>query len=161
MTQTRVNHDDWSVIEESVTVARSPRELYAIWRDFERLPDILSHVKMVRADTPRRSHWVVEGPAGSDIAWESSVIEDIPGQKIRWRSGPDAEVENEGTVEFVGAPDGDSAEVLVHMSYRAPAGALGDAVATLFGKDPGKQVREDLRNFKERVEAGTFASAPA
>jgi hypothetical protein len=40
------------------------------------------------------------------------------------------------------------------LEYEPPAGALGVAVATLFGEEPGLQVREDLRRFKQLVETG-------
>ncbi|MND00323.1 hypothetical protein D3C83_188880 [compost metagenome] len=40
------------------------------------------------------------------------------------------------------------------MEYRPPAGSLGRTVAWLFGREPGQQVRDDLRRFKQLVETG-------
>ena len=131
--------------------------MYDIWRDLGSLPDILSHVKLVREDSPTQSHWIVEGPLGTDIGWDSVITQDIPGKRISWHSVEDADVDNEGTVEFVGAPGSLYTEMRVRMSYRPPAGALGKVIATLFGKNPNCQVEDDLRKFKESVEAGTFA----
>jgi uncharacterized membrane protein len=43
--------------------------------------------------------------------------------------------------------------VRVVLSYEPPAGRLGAAVARLFGEEPSRQVRDDLRRFKEVMEA--------
>jgi uncharacterized membrane protein len=148
--------EGWGEVDQSITIARPARELYDIWRDLGSLPDILSHVKLVREDTPTQSHWIVEGPLGTDIAWDSVITQDIPGKRISWRSVEDADVDNEGSVEFLETAGAIFTEMRVRMSYRPPAGALGKAVATLFGKNPNDQVEDDLRKFKESVEAGTF-----
>ena len=42
--------------------------------------------------------------------------------------------------------------VRVVLSYEPPAGRLGAAVARLLGEEPSRQVREDLRRFKEVME---------
>lgn len=44
--------------------------------------------------------------------------------------------------------------VLVRMSYNPPAGALGHAVAMLFGADPEQAMTEDLVRFKSLLEEG-------
>jgi uncharacterized membrane protein len=153
--------DGWGEVDQSITIARPADELYSIWRDLAGLPRILSHVKSVTENGNGESRWVVEGPLGTEVSWTSRLVEDVPAQRIRWRSLPDSEVDNEGSVEFVPAEEGVMTEVQVRMSYRPPAGALGKAVATLFGKNPNGQVADDLENFKEAVEGGTFGSWPA
>jgi hypothetical protein len=40
------------------------------------------------------------------------------------------------------------------MNYDPPAGRLGSIFATMFGEDADQQVREDLRRFKQLMEAG-------
>jgi uncharacterized membrane protein len=40
------------------------------------------------------------------------------------------------------------------MSYNPPAGALGHAVATLFGSDPKSAMNEDLVRLKSLLETG-------
>jgi uncharacterized membrane protein len=44
--------------------------------------------------------------------------------------------------------------VRVVIDYIPPAGVVGKWVATLFGKDPEKQIREDLHRFKSLMETG-------
>jgi hypothetical protein len=48
--------------------------------------------------------------------------------------------------------------MLVELLYRPPAGRLGAAFAMLFGEEPEQQIREDLRRFKELMEAGEIAT---
>lgn len=153
--------DGWGSVNQSIVIARSPRELYDIWRDLGSLPRILTHVKLVREDSPTHSHWVVEGPLGSDIAWDSVLTQDIPGKLISWHSTEEAEVDNEGSVAFKEDPATGYTRVDVRIAYRPPAGALGKVVAALFGKDPNGQVKDDLEHFKEAVENDTFARTPS
>jgi hypothetical protein len=41
-----------------------------------------------------------------------------------------------------------------HMLYRPPAGAAGQAVAKMFGKNPSFLIRQDLRRMKALIETG-------
>jgi hypothetical protein len=40
------------------------------------------------------------------------------------------------------------------MQYSPPGGAVGAAVAKLFGEEPNQQVRDDLRRLKQVLETG-------
>jgi uncharacterized membrane protein len=44
------------------------------------------------------------------------------------------------------------------FDYKPPAGALGAAVAKLFGEEPLQQVQDDLRHFKQMMETGEVAT---
>jgi uncharacterized membrane protein len=141
-------------IQIAVTVNRSPAEAYRFWRDMENLPRFMAHLESVRADDLRRSHWVARGPAGRHIEWDAEIIDDQPNRSITWRSMPGSRVANGGQVAFVPAPGDRGTEVRVRLRYAPPAGALGRAVAKLFGEEPAQQVRDDLRRFKQVLEAG-------
>jgi uncharacterized membrane protein len=45
------------------------------------------------------------------------------------------------------------------MDVEPPAGVLGAVVARLFGEDPDRQVREDLRKFKQLMETGEVTTS--
>jgi uncharacterized membrane protein len=138
-------------VEESVTVNRTPWELYDYWKNFENLPRFMAHLKDVKKIDERRSHWVAKAPAGMSAEWDAEIINDEPNALIAWRSLGGATVDNAGSVRFVPAAEG--TEVKVVLDYIPPAGRLGAAVAKLFGEEPGVQVREDLRRFKEVMES--------
>ena len=63
-------------------------------------------------------------------------------------------MDNAGSVQFESLPGG-STRVHVALSYRPPAGALGAAVAKLFGEEPSQQIAEDLQKFKGTFEGAT------
>jgi uncharacterized membrane protein len=47
----------------------------------------------------------------------------------------------------------------VNLQYAPPAGRAGAALAWLFGRAPSQTIREDLRRFKQMMEAGEVAQA--
>lgn len=138
----------------SQSVNRSPAECYAFWREFENLPKFMTHLESVRNLSETRSHWVVKAPAGRTVEWDAEITEDRPDEAIGWKSAEGADVENSGTVRFEPGPAGRGTVVRVRLRYRPPAGALGAAVAKLFGEEPRQQAQEDLRRFKRVMEIG-------
>ena len=142
-------------IERAVTVyGKSPAELYAFWRNFENLPRIMEHLESVTVLDDRRSRWTVKGPAGSTVSWEAVINNEVPNELIAWKSVEGATVPNAGSIHFTEAPGERGTEVRVVLEYEPPVGKVGAAVARLFGEEPGLQVREDLRRFKQLVETG-------
>jgi uncharacterized membrane protein len=137
----------------ATTVNRPTEEVYAYWRDLERLPTFMWHLESVRTNGNGRSHWVAKGPR-SRVEWDAELVEDRPGERIAWRSLPGATVDNRGSVVFRPAPGGRGTEVALELEYSPPGGRLGGTVAKLFGEDPTQQVRDDLRRFKQVVETG-------
>jgi uncharacterized membrane protein len=139
--------------EESVTVQVPPDVAYRYWRDISRLPSFLSHLESVEVLDDTHSRWTAAGPAGTHVSWEAEITGDKPGELIGWRSLPGATVPNAGSVRFRPGPGGQSTEVLAELAYSVPAGKVGAAAAGMFGENPERQVREDLRKFQQAVEA--------
>ena len=52
------------------------------------------------------------------------------------------------------APGDRGTEVHVDLRYDPPGGALGALFAKLFGEEPGRQIADDLRRFKQVMETG-------
>jgi len=138
----------------TTTIRKPPPEVYAFWRDLENLPTFMAHLEEVRATGDRTSHWSAGAPFGKDVAWDAEIIDEAPGEKIAWRSTGNADVPNAGTVWFVAAPDGVSAEVHVVLGYDIPGGTVGKAVAKYFGEEPHQQLDDDLRRLKQVLETG-------
>src|SRR5690606_29360555 len=91
-------------VSQSVTIGRPAAELYERWRDLPRLPELMQHLESVTVLDERRSHWVAKGPADTKVEWEATIVEDVPGEVISWRSVEGSEIPNEGRVEFNRAP---------------------------------------------------------
>jgi len=137
-----------------ITVNTSADEAYRHWRDLEQLPLFLAHLESVKEQDDGRSHWVARGPAGTTVDWDAEIVDDVPGRRIAWRSLEGADVANSGSVRFSPAPGGRGTEVTVELEYEPPGGAVGAAVAKLFGEEPDQQLRDDLRRFKQVLETG-------
>jgi uncharacterized membrane protein len=140
-------------VEQAVTISKSPEELFTFWHRFENLPRFMRHLEAVRGIDEKRSHWVARGPAGKSVEWDAEIINEEPNLLIAWRSLEGADVDNAGSVRFVPRPRGRGTEVRVVIEYIPPAGMLGKVVAQLFGEEPSQQVKEDLRRFKQLMEA--------
>lgn len=141
-------------VEKSVTVNRSPEEVYRFWRDFQNLPRFMNHLESVSDLGSGRSHWVAKAPAGKTVEWDAEVYNEKENELIAWRSLEGADVDNAGSVRFEPAPEGRGTVVRVTLKYDPPAGKLGSLVAKLWGEEPSQQIDEDLRRFKQVMEAG-------
>lgn len=141
-------------VTRTVTIARPREDLYRFWHDFENLPRFMQHLDRVEVIDGKRSRWTAKAPAGAAVSWMAEIIDDRENELIAWRSIEPADIENEGSVRFVAAPGGRGTEVHVTLEYKTGAGALGRAVAKAFGEEPDQQIREDLRRFKQLMEAG-------
>jgi uncharacterized membrane protein len=142
------------VAVNTCTINRSPEEVYRFWRNFENLPRFMSHLESVQVSDEKRSHWVARAPMGTTVEWDAEIIEDRPNYAISWRSLEGADVDNRGTVRFDRAPGDRGTEVRVEVEYNPPAGAIGAAVARLFGEAPEEQIKGDLRRLKQVLEIG-------
>jgi uncharacterized membrane protein len=144
-----------------ITVNRSVEDVYDFWRNFENLPQFMHHLESVKVLDNGRSRWKAKAPMGASVEWEAETTEDRPGELISWRSLPGADVRNAGTVRFTSAPGGRGTEVRVDLEYAPPAGKMGAMVAMLFREEPGQQVKDDLRHFKQVMELGEIVLSDA
>jgi uncharacterized membrane protein len=141
-------------VEESVTINKSPEELFQFWRNFENLPRIMSHLEEVKVLDKNKSHWTAKAPAGMTVEWDAEIINEETNSVIAWRSLEGADVDNAGSVRFLPALGDRGTQVKVVLDYIPPAGRLGASIARLFGEAPQQQIHEDLRNFKRILETG-------
>ncbi|HAZ48434.1 MAG TPA: cyclase [Cyanobacteria bacterium UBA11369] len=145
-------------VEKTVTINSSPEELYRFWHDFENLPRFMKHLKHVKVYDEKRSHWIANAPLGNSVEWDAEIINDQENHLIAWASVEGADIDNSGFVRFQPAPNGRGTEVKVVIEYNPPGGAIGAAVAKLFGEEPEQQIGDDLRRFKQIIEAGEIAT---
>jgi uncharacterized membrane protein len=146
-------------LDKSVTISKSPHEVYEYWHNFENLPNFMRHLESVTVTGAKSSHWVARGPAGVKVEWDAEILEDNPGRLISWRSSSNADIPNEGTVEFIEAPGGRGTEVRAHMAFHPPAGALGATAMEVMNTINEQQLEEDLKRFKQVVETGVLATS--
>jgi uncharacterized membrane protein len=143
---------------ESVTINQPIETLYRFWRNLENLPRFMHHLESVERVTDTISHWRAKGPAGTIVEWDAEINNEVANQLIGWRSLEGSSVVSAGSVNFDAAGGGRGTRVTVHLQYSPPGGRVGAAVARLFGRDAATEIREDLRRFKQLVEAGEVAT---
>lgn len=146
-------------VHKTVTINQSPEKLYSFWRNLENLPRFMNHLESVKVTGDKRSHWVAKAPVGTTVEWDAEIINEKENELIAWRSLEGADVDNSGSVRFQPASNGRGTEVKVEIQYSPPGGVLGAAVAKLFGEEPQQQVDEDLRRFKQLMEAGEIPTS--
>jgi uncharacterized membrane protein len=149
----RASNGAGQTVKKAITIDAPIHDVFGFFSDYQNFPAFMSHVREVEDRGNGRSHWVVDGPAGSHVSWDAELTEHDPNRRIAWRSLPGATVENEGSIAFERAGD-TGTRVEVELHHKPPAGALGDAVATLFRRDPRHQLQDDLVRAKTYLETG-------
>jgi uncharacterized membrane protein len=133
-----------SVVEHEIEVDVPVRVAYDQWTQFESFPEFMEGVKRVVQKDDATLEWNAE-IAGKDKTWTADIVEQLPDQRIAWRSTSGAP--NSGIVTF--QPRGESTLVTLRLEAE-PEGALESAGDSLGFLD--RQVQGDLKRFKEYVE---------
>jgi uncharacterized membrane protein len=148
-------------VRESIRLERPVADVYRFWRRLDNLPQFMTHLERVTEGPDGRSHWVASGPAGRAVEWDAEIINEVENEVLAWRSLPGSDVATAGSVSFDSVRGGRSTQVSVNLQYALPAGNAGALVAWLFGREPSQTVREDLRQFRQLLEAGEVPRAAA
>ena len=132
-------------VERSVEVDCPIRTVYNQWTQFEEFPRFMSGVKEVVQLDDTHVHWRAE-VWGKDKEWDAEITEQVPDQRISWRSTSGEE--NAGTVRFEPLP-GNRTLVRLALGYE-PKGALestGDALGLFTA-----HVENTMKDFKSYIE---------
>jgi uncharacterized membrane protein len=144
-------------VQKCIRIHAPVEKVFKLWDNFENFPLFMTHVHQVRrikaGEKKERWRWSVTGPTGTELEFDSAVTAREENRLISWRTEGDAFVHHGGRVRFVGNADG-STTVDIRMVYNPVAGAVGHAIARLFGTDPKHQMDDDLLRMKSFLETG-------
>ena len=140
-------------VRKTIRVDAPVDRTFDYWAEISNFPLFLSHVEEVRDSGRGLSHWRVRGPAGIPIEWDAVTTAFVPGQLLAWKTVAGQALRHSGVVRFDEDAQGGT-RIDVRMTYKPPAGALGHAVASVFGADPKKALDDDLMRFKSLIETG-------
>ena len=136
-------------IEKTIDVDRPVRVVYNQWTQFEDFPRFMADVKEVTQLDDTHVHWRAE-IWGKDKEWDAEITEQVPDQRISWKSISGAK--NAGTVRF--EPLGpDRTRVHLAMAYE-PEGvveSVGDTLGIL-----SAPVENTLEAFKKFIEHRSY-----
>jgi uncharacterized membrane protein len=121
------------------------RTAYNQWTQFEEFPRFMEGVEEVRQLDDRRLHWRAQ-IAGKQEEWDAVITEQVPDQRIAWRSTTGAR--NNGVVTF--RPLGPNRTlVTLHIDYQpeGPVENIGSALGLV-----DQRVQGDVNRFKEFIE---------
>jgi uncharacterized membrane protein len=152
---------DAPAFQQWITIGKPADELYQLWRDPETKPLIAEGIADVTVIDRNHARWNLQGPMDRSVSWEEEVVEDRPGELLRWKSMEGADIPNEGMISFRPAPRNLGTEVTLRVQFDPPGGAIGDAAVKvaealpMAGQVlPGHFAGKVLRNFKSLAETG-------
>jgi uncharacterized membrane protein len=133
-------------IEKSIEIDVPVRTAYNQWTQFEEFPRFMEGVESVKQLDDTRLHWVAN-IGGERKEWNARITEQIPDQRIAWRS--EGGEFTSGVVSF--QPLGpNKTRVMVRLNYE-PKGAtekIGDMLGMV-----SRRVEGDLKRFKDFIES--------
>ncbi|MDJ1434155.1 SRPBCC family protein [Halostagnicola sp. A-GB9-2] len=147
-------------IERSITIGASPEELYELWSEPDTLEQIVGpggKIETVDADEGRW-RWTIPGPLEQAVAWETELVDEEPGEYIRWETLEGERLSSDGSVEFQQAPADRGTEVTLQLEFHPPGGPFGNAVMNGIDIVPGTLAEKTLNRFKSLAETGEIPS---
>ena len=143
-------------VHRSLTINRSPEELYTFWHDVEQAPAYIPTVDTVKKTGARTSQWraISPFPPHKTVQWNSELLEDKPGELIAWHAHGKSTIGNAGKVTFTPATGGRGTTVTLELDFFEPKEFLNLTQNKLTGKLAEYTTLEMLRHFKDLMEAG-------
>jgi uncharacterized membrane protein len=133
-------------VEKSIEVEVPIREVYDQWMHFERFPKFMEGVEEVRQVDERHLHWVAEID-GKKKEWDAEIYEQIPEQRIAWRSTEG--MRNSGVVELLRKDDRHT-RVTLKVDYEPEVSSEHSDEAL---EMVTQRVEGDLERFKKLVQS--------
>ncbi|MFP2960845.1 SRPBCC family protein [Myxococcus sp. 1LA] len=143
-----------TVLQRSITIRGTPDALYRRWRDADTLNQVMGHFAEVTSSRDGMQHWKVPGILGKSLEWDAEVVEEHPGELLRWHSVGRTALSNEGWVRFRPAPRDWGTTVTLRLVFDPPGGVVGEKAAHLLGAVPAALALKALKRFKSLVESG-------
>lgn len=133
-------------IEKSIDVDVPVRTVYNQWTQFEDFPKFMEGVLEVKQLGDKRLLWRAN-VGGKEKTWEAEITEQLPDDRIAWRSRGGAP--NAGVVTFHRLGDAKT-RIMLQLEYEpeGPLEQVGDWVGVV-----SRRVEGDLRRFKEFIES--------
>ncbi|HEY0078171.1 MAG TPA: SRPBCC family protein [Pyrinomonadaceae bacterium] len=136
--------------ERAIEIDAPVERVFELLSDFESFPRWMRGIREVRRVGRRATRWRVETAAGEDAVWvaETTVFE--PDHRLAWRS-LEGDVEADGELILQETRRGTTLLRAV-LGYGTPGGRSGEAAARFFGRNPERQLDEDLARFRRQAE---------
>lgn len=145
-------------VRRAITIQATPREVYELWRDLTNLPRFMQHVEKVTVDGTGISAWTVH-EGGRQLEWLAKIVEDTPGQRLRWESLPGGDLHHSGAIEVREAPGDRGCELEVKLHYMPRGGLIvASTMYALLRRLAGVQLGKELVRLRQLIETGEIAT---
>lgn len=129
----------------SVDVRVPVRTAYDQWTQFEQFPQFMEGVESVVQVDDRHLHWVAK-IGGVEREWDAEIVEQIPDERIAWRSTTGSA--NAGVVTFHPLATGETrVKLQLEMDPEGFAENVGDKLGFV-----SRQAQNDLERFRDLIE---------
>lgn len=149
----------WSsaaLVARAVTINAPRDEVYRRFRDIGSWPHWAVNVERVDTQPDGSLRFVTRDPSGS-VDWDATVTDELEGKLLALAAVPDSAMPITARYEFRDAVGGRGTEIHGVVAYQPPGGSLGRYAAKLTQREPGIQLRRDLKRFKSLIETGEIA----
>jgi uncharacterized membrane protein len=140
-------------VQKTININAPVERVFEFWSNYQNFPRFMSNVREVQPTGEGRSHWVVAGPAGVPVGWTAEITELVPNKLLAWRSINGSIINHSGVIHFEPNRDGGT-RIHIRLCYNPLAGAIGHALAKIFGSDPKREMDADLVRMKTFIETG-------
>jgi uncharacterized membrane protein len=145
-------------VQRSLTIRRSPQDLYTFWHDIENVAHYIPLIESVRKIDERWSHWLAVSPTGGRLEWDVEITQDQPGRMIGWQVHNKSMIGNRGKISFREAPRQRGTIATLEVDFVGHKGLQNTLEIPLIGRVTGlfleSWVLETLRHFKALMETG-------
>jgi uncharacterized membrane protein len=133
-------------LHKSIDIDVPVKVAYNQWTQFEEFPNFMENIEEVRQLDDKHLHWrAVLG--GKEKEWDTEITEQVPDQRIAWRTTKGAQ--NHGVVNFESLGM-DRTRLTVDVDYQPET--MVEKVGDMLGM-VSSNIEEDLENFKEFIES--------
>nr|WP_279379653.1 SRPBCC family protein [Polymorphobacter fuscus] len=149
----------WSsaaLLSRAVTINAPRAEVFRRFRDFAAWPEWAVNVKSIDINDDGTLHFTTLDPSGA-VEWDGEVTEEHGDTLLAIASVAGSAFPITARYEFRDAPAGRGTEIHGAVAYEPPGGSLVRYAAKLTQREPGIQLRRDLKRFKSLIETGEIA----
>ena len=133
-------------VEKNIEVDVPVRTAYNQWTQFEEFPEFMNGITEVRQTDDTHMHWKATFVPGISTEWDAEITEQIPDQRVAWRSTTGAK--NNGAIRFEKVRE-DVTRVMLELDYE-PEGLVENVDSHL--GIVSSRVEGDLKRFKSFIE---------
>jgi uncharacterized membrane protein len=134
-----------ATVEKSIDIDVPVHTAYNQWTQFEEFPHFMEGVESIKQLDDTRLHWVAN-VGGERKEWEARITEQLPDQRIAWRSEGGEFTSGEVSFHAI-APNRTRVTVRLHYEPQGITEKIGDMLGVVSGR-----IEADLERFKDFIE---------